>query len=96
MSAVNPTDQLDFGSLAALYPDSQNPRSPWYIYAAVTIVGVASVQHVTELWKYLASKHHDEDSRLIIARRLREALLKSSPLVGFPRVRTTHCLVSQP
>ncbi len=96
MSAVKAIRRLDFESLAAKYPGSQSPKSSWYIHAGVAIVAVASAQHITDLWNHLASEYQDEDSRLLVARRLREALLKSSPLVGFPRVRTVANVVLYP
>lgn len=65
---------------------SKPENSIWLVYTAVIIETVASASHITELWNYIASEVKDEDKQVIIARRLREGLLKTSPLAGFPKV----------
>jgi len=55
------------------------------VYAAVIIETIASASHITELWKYVLTQVKDEDAQLKIARRIREGLLKTSPLAGFPK-----------
>jgi len=49
---------------------------------------------VGDLWRYLATVLPDEQDQLRAARRLREGLLKASPLVGFPRVRCSFRIAS--
>jgi len=61
-------------------------NSVWLVYAAVIIETVSSAKHITELWKYISNEVSDEKKQLTIARRLREGLLKTSPLAGFPKV----------
>lgn len=61
-------------------------NSIWLVYAAVIIETVSSPDHITELWKYITTEVKGDEEQLRIARRLREGLLKTSPLAGFPRV----------
>lgn len=56
--------------------------------SAVVIETVASPSHITELWKYVAGQVKEEQEQLKIARRLREGLLKTSPLAGFPKANS--------
>jgi len=65
---------------------SAQENSVWLVYAAVIVETIASASHITELWKYVVSQVTDETKQLTIARRLREGLLKTSPLAGFPKV----------
>jgi hypothetical protein len=62
-------------------------NSIWIVYAAVIIETVSSAKHITELWNWVSSEVKTEDKQLIVARRIREGLLKTSPLAGFPKVR---------
>lgn len=71
---------------------SEQDSSVWVVYAAVIIETVSSAKHISELWHYVASQVTDEDKQLKIARRIREGLLKTSPLAGFPKVgNSQHC-----
>ena len=62
-------------------------NSIWIVYAAVIIETVSSAKHIAELWDWISSEVKSEDKQLIIARRIREGLLKNSPLAGLPKVR---------
>jgi len=80
---------VDFKSI--LFPlvskDLSEPDSSvWIVYAAVIIETVSSSKNISDLWKYVVSEEKDEDKQLGIARRIREGLLKTSPLAGFPKV----------
>jgi hypothetical protein len=80
---------IDFEAILQDYPgDDGDVESPWYLYVGVILESTGEISHITELWSFL--KHHfpAEDAQLRAARRLREALLKTSVLVGFPRVNT--------
>ena len=66
---------------------SRPDNSIWLVYSGVIVETISSASHVNELWKYVARNVKDENKQLIIARRLREGLLKTSPLAGFPKVR---------
>ena len=66
-------------------------NSIWLVYAVVIIETVSSPDHITELWKFIVSHAKDDGVQLKIARRLREGLLKTSPLAGFPRVIISLC-----
>jgi len=66
---------------------AQREDSIWIVYAAVIIESVASAKHITELWNYVAAELKDvPDEQIAVARRIREGLLKCSPLAGFPKV----------
>jgi len=71
---------------------SKPENSIWLVYAAVIIETVSSAKHITDLWKYVDSEVKCEDAQLGIARRIREGLLKASPLAGFPKVTSTPLL----
>lgn len=58
----------------------------WYVYVAVVLESAGIYEHTDDLWKYVIAEVPDQDSRVKIARRIREAYLKTSVLVGFPRV----------
>jgi len=64
-------------------------NSIWLVYAAVIIETVSSPNYITELWKSITTEVKDDEEQLKIARRLREGLLKTSSLAGFPRVDST-------
>jgi hypothetical protein len=65
---------------------SEPDSSVWIVYAAVIIETVSSPKNITDLWKYVVGEERDEDKQLKIVRRIREGLLKTSPLAGFPKV----------
>lgn len=68
---------------------SRPEKSIWLVYAAVIVESVGQPTHISELWKYAQNHTKDEHKQLTIARRIREGLLKTSPLAGFPKVRRT-------
>jgi len=79
---------VDFKSILSplVSKDLSKPDSSvWLVYSAVIIETVSSPKHISELWKYVASEVRDEQKQLKIARRIREGLLKTSPLAGFPK-----------
>ena len=82
---------VDFKSILSslITGDLAKPEnSIWIVYAAVIVETVASADHITELWNYAAAELKDmPDKQIVIARRIREGLLKCSPLAGFPKVR---------
>lgn len=85
MSSVN------FKSILGPYVlgDLSTPEnSIWIVYAAVIIESISSAKHITELWNWVSSEVKDEKKQLLLARRIREGLLKSSPLAGFPKAGT--------
>lgn len=83
-------DKIDFSSLQHLIPDSQKKAagdSPlWYILTTALLLSFHKEKLVGDLWSFLAHLIADTDAQLAAARRMREACLKSSTLVGFPRV----------
>jgi hypothetical protein len=56
------------------------------VYAAVIVQTISSADHINELRKYITWEVKDEKRQLVIARRLREGLLKTGPLTAFPKV----------
>lgn len=95
--------QLNFSELSKLIPQ-QSPdgaSSLWYIVATAAILGFHNEPAVGELWHYISSLEGEQSQQLAVARRIREACLKASVLVGFPRVcihkhcdRSFHYIVS--
>ena len=81
---------IDFKSILAPFVSGdlvQPENSVWVVYAAVIIETVSSAKHITELWDYVVTDVKEvPDKQLVIARRIREGLLKTSPLAGFPKV----------
>lgn len=80
---------LDVQLLTSLFP--HDPRgleySLAYVYAAAALLAFAAEKRIAELWQQIAVSHAGNPSaQATAARRVREALLKASPLVGFPRV----------
>jgi hypothetical protein len=45
---------------------------------------------VVELWEVVCAVYKDHEDQVIAARRFREAMMKASILVGFPRVCRTR------
>lgn len=100
-SQSEPTSQttgktrLDFSRLQTLFSTSSTPSKPsaqsplWYILTTAVLLSFHKEKLVGDLWTFLAGSlepdQRDEDL-LAIARRIREACLKASTLVGFPRV----------
>ena len=81
--------KINADKLESLFPaDSRGPEyGVWYVFVGCTLLCFAREGQVGELWAQLAEQiGNDTDKQVIAARRLREGLLKSSPLVGFPRV----------
>ena len=79
---------VDFGSLLDPFisGDLSKPEtSIWIVYAAVIIETVSSAKHITDLWSWVSNEVKEENKQLILARRIREGLLKASPLAGFPK-----------
>ncbi|KAK8185154.1 hypothetical protein IWZ00DRAFT_548240 [Phyllosticta capitalensis] len=79
---------LDVQLLTSLFP--HDPRgleySLAYVYAAAALLAFAAEKRIAELWQQIAVSHAGNPSaQATAARRVREALLKASPLVGFPR-----------
>lgn len=84
--------QLNFAELSKIVPQ-QSPdgaSSLWYIVATAAILGFHREPAVGELWHYISSLGGEQSQQLAVARRIREACLKASVLVGFPRVRMTE------
>jgi hypothetical protein len=79
-------DQQFFDKLAGIYQG--NIRDfPWYCYVAIVFQVHDEMDLVGQTWRSVLTHIEDEDDQLRVARQMREALLKASVLVGFPKVR---------
>lgn len=82
--SVQPSD-LD--EIVKVFPFRNSPSNPGYVYIGVIFECLGQEPPVTDLWDYVTNKFPEQSEQAIVARRLREGLLKASVLVGFPRVR---------
>lgn len=82
--------QLDFTELSKIIPHQipNGASSLWYIVVTAACLGFHHEPGVGELWHYISSLGGERSQQLAVARRIREACLKASVLVGFPRVCT--------
>ncbi|KIX98173.1 uncharacterized protein Z520_06253 [Fonsecaea multimorphosa CBS 102226] len=111
--------KMDFSILEDLFaPETTTEETPsssplWYILTTALLLAFHKEKLIGELWTYLSRREreaydaHDRETGdlLAIARRIREACLKASTLVGFPRainallalqqaLKTTHPTLS--
>lgn len=85
---------LDIQSLSTLFPKSSDYTQDygWVAIVGVVLLGFGQEPRIKELGEtMLQQTKSDEKAQIIAYRKLREALLKASPLVGFPRVRISIC-----
>lgn len=62
------------------------PPDVWYLITAVTLSSLNRPEEITDALRLaISGKTHQEQT--CIARRIREALIKSAPVVGLPKVR---------
>lgn len=88
MSASS-TSQLSISSLAALFPPSSDYTKDfgWVAIAGAVLLGFGQEPLISQLGDVILQQTGDDQQKQLLAfRKLREALLKASPLVGFPRV----------
>lgn len=74
-----------FDRLAGVY-QGRVPQFPWYCYAVVVFQVHDMMDFVGQTWIYVLEHTKEEEDQLKLARQTREALLKASVLVGFPKV----------
>ena len=88
-SIINPS------YLASLRSHPGLPRHTWYFIAGVTLSTLNRPDEIGTVFKYALDRgvHPEDDSpirdeaeKLKIARRMREALVKSSAIIGLPKV----------
>ncbi|EXJ62772.1 hypothetical protein A1O7_03211 [Cladophialophora yegresii CBS 114405] len=66
--------------------DTTSPSSLWYILTTALLLAFHKEKLIAELWTYLTTSQDNTDDHLLtVARHIREATLKASTLVGFPR-----------
>lgn len=63
---------------------------PWYVYAGLIFQANDRMDLIKTLWEYLADSTRKEEDQFVKARKFREALLKASVLVGFPKVDSPY------
>ncbi|KAK7713020.1 hypothetical protein SLS57_007581 [Botryosphaeria dothidea] len=78
----------DIGDLSSLFPEHcrGSEYSIVHVYAGVTLLAFGAEKRIPELWQQIAQLYaQDEAAQATATRRLREGLVKASPLIGFPR-----------
>lgn len=76
-------DDAFFHDLESTFPGGSN--SPWYVYAGLIFQANDRMEYLASTWHYIQAQTADEDEKIKKARKFREALLKASVLVGFPK-----------
>ncbi|OAP61063.1 hypothetical protein AYL99_03264 [Fonsecaea erecta] len=110
-----PRGKIDFSVLEHVFAKETATETPsssplWYILATALLLAFHKEKLIGKLWTYLSQREvraHDAETGhlLATARRIREACLKASTLVGFPRainallvlqqaIKTTHPALS--
>lgn len=71
-----------FKDLESKFPGN----GPWYVYAALIFQANDRMDLIGKTWQHVNSQTSDQKELITKTRKLREALLKASVLVGFPKV----------
>lgn len=103
MTAQSPPTVLTPGLLARLRSQEHLPDDVWYIVAATTLAMLNRPEEIPTVYRHAVARGHSgqdggqhqgqdgtslpDHEQLRIARRLREALLKTSAIGGLPKVR---------
>lgn len=66
----------------------QVPNDLWFVYAGLVFQANDRMDYIGKTWDYILKHTPNQEEQVVKARKLREALLKSSVLVGFPKVTT--------
>lgn len=77
-------DNNFFKQLANTFPGGED--GPWFVYAALVFQANDHMDLIAKVWDHVAQSTPGTENQIIKARKLREALLKASVLVGFPKV----------
>jgi len=89
--------QIDFDALTNLFPsDSIYVKEyGWVALAGTALLGFGKEPMIADLIDgVLAQAGKNEKAQYTALRKVRESMLKASPLVGFPRVSPRHFHVS--
>lgn len=81
---------LTYSALSSIFPPESDYSQDysWAAIVGVVLLGFGQEPRIKQLSETLLQQTKgDKEAQKIAFRKLREALLKSSPLVGFPRVR---------
>jgi hypothetical protein len=72
-------------ALKAVYPKT-SPVNPWYIVAAVGFSACNRPEEIPLVFEHTLKDISSQNEKLLLARRLRDALFKSGMLTGFNKV----------
>lgn len=65
--------------------ESHFPNDSWFVYAGLIFQANDRMDYIGKTWEYVLKHTESQEEQVIKARKLREALLKASVLVGFPK-----------
>lgn len=68
--------------------ECQFPNDLWFVYAGLVFQANDHMDYIGKTWNYVLKHTPNQEEQVVKARKLREALLKSSVLLGFPKVTT--------
>lgn len=74
-----------FQQLESRFPGASD--GSWYVYAALVFQVNDRMDLIGPTWNRVKSTTPGTEKQVVKARKLREALLKASVLVGFPKVK---------
>ena len=76
----------NFEEIVKIFPSANVAANPALVYTGVILECFAQEPLIKDLWTWISKQFPKEQEQALVARRLREGLLKASVLVGFPRV----------
>ena len=77
--------------LSSLRTHPTLPRHSWYLISAVALSALNRPDEIGSVLQHALAHDGSGETPLGIARRMREALVKSAPIGGLPRVRGATC-----
>jgi hypothetical protein len=84
--ASNPRSKLASRDLLTQFSSAGDlPADTWYFIAAVALSALNRPEEIADVLHFAITKKKHEE-QFAIARRIREALIKSAPVVGLPKV----------
>jgi len=87
-------DEAFFGHIASLHPGDDDFL--WHCYAALVFQVNDQMDLVGETFEAALRRTSDQNLQLRMARQMREAMLKASVLVGFPKVMLSNVPCESP
>lgn len=77
-------DNAFLEKLQSLYPGGRD--SPWFVYAGLIFQSNDYMDLVGKTFDFVKDQEPEREPLIVKARKLREAQLKASVLIGFPKV----------